>query len=304
MNIMRHLDFNSVICRSPDDPAAPEPVVVEPAPIVADPPAPDPAPDPAVVDPAPEPAPAAPLAAEQPPTIPVKTFQRVVAEVREDRRQADARAQAAEQRASDLQAIIDRMQADPTAAPAAPRPAAAPAAPAAPNDFQAAVKAQAAKDRLYEDTVAVRAIGNGKFADFEQSLGILTAIGATSDDFVSDLLAVDKEGAHVILDKLAKDPEKAASLVTMDSRRRIAELTRMTVAPAAAAAPQPAAAPAAQAAPAISRAPAPAPRIAPVAQAQEVDPTTPEGNEKMSDAQWEKWAKSQGGVDGLLKRRA
>jgi hypothetical protein len=301
MNILRHLDFNSVICRSPDDPAAaPEPVIVEPAPLAAEPPAPEPAPEPVIVEPALEPAPAAPLAAEQPPTIPVKTFQRVVAEVREDRRQADARAQAAEQRAADLQAIIDRMQADPAAAPAPRAAPAEPASRAAPTDFQAAVRAQAAKDRLYEDTLAVRATGESKFPDFNQSLGILTAIGATNDDFVSDLLAVDKEGAHIILDILAKDPEKAASLVTMDSRRRIAELTRMTVAPAAAA-PQPAPAPAA---PAISRAPAPAPRIAPVAQAQEVDPTTPDGNDKMSDAQWEKWAKSQGGVDGLLKRRA
>ena len=136
--------------------------------------------------------------------------------------------------------------------------------------------------------MTVRNAGENEFKDFGETLGILNAIGATNDDFVSDLLAVDKAGAHKILDKLAKDPEKAASLVGMDSRRRIAELTRMAdapkteVKPAAEVVPKPAA---------ISRAPAPKPALSPLAAGPEVDPTTPEGNEKMSDAQFEKWYK-------------
>jgi len=304
MNILRHLYLNSVF-RAPDDPVAPEPVAPEATSALASEASPEPQPElqpePA---PAPAPQPEPTPAAER--TIPIKTFERVVAEVRGERRQERAAREAAEQRAADLQAIIDRLQAggDPAAAAAA---AARPAAPVAPTpgqrpaDFDAAVKAQAAKDRLYEDTLVVRSAGEAKFPDFNQSLGILTAIGATNDDFVSDLLAVDKGAAHEIIDRLAKDPEKAASLVTMDSRRRIAELTRMAdaIKPEA---PKPAE-PAKPAAPVVSRAPAPAPRMAPVAPAAEIDPRTPEGNEKMSDAQWEKWAKSQG-VDGLLKRRA
>lgn len=231
--------------------------------------------------------------------IPARLFEKTAFELREDRRQERARAEAAEKRANDLQAIIERLQVG-QADPAAPAAAAQP-----PTDFNTAVQAEAARQRLYDDILIVKAAGLKDFPDFNQSLGILTALGATNDDFVSDVLAVDKSSAHVILDKLAKDPEKAASLVTMDSRRRIAELTRMAVvsnpaAPAPAAAPS--VAPAPPAAP-VSRAPAPAPRVVPVAQVVDLDPTTPEGNDKMSDPQWEKWAKSQG-VEGLLKRRA
>jgi hypothetical protein len=307
MTILRHLYLTSA-CRLPDEPAAAEPVLetlVDPAP------APAPEPVAAVEPPAePEPAPAPSAAAALSPApermVSARVFEKTAFELREDRRQERARADDLARKNADLQAIIDRMQAgnvDPAAAPAA-RPAAAPATTQQPADFQAAVQAEASKQRLYDDTLVVRSAGLKDFPDFNQSLGILTAIGATNDDFVSDILAVDKGGAHVLIDKLAKDPEKAATLVTMDSRRRIAELTRMTIAPAAAQAAPVAAPPAAPAAPAISRAPAPAPRMAPVATAQEVDPTTPEGDAKMSDAQWEKWAKSQGGVDGLLKRRA
>jgi hypothetical protein len=80
----------------------------------------------------------------------------------------------------------------------------------------------------------------------------------------------------------------------MDPRRRTVELTRMsmaTAAPAADAKPAPKPAPAAEVKP-LSRAPTPKPAIAPHAAAPEVDPTTPEGNEKMSDAQFEAWYKS------------
>jgi hypothetical protein len=300
MNILRHLYLNSA-CRAPDDVIAADPVVdpVDPA-LVADPAAAAPAPaaDPIVADPAatPDPAPApAPAHGNRGQT---PWFQRTIAELRQEKREEKSAREAAEQRAADLAAIIERMQADPAAA-ATPKVAAPAAAPGT-QDFATAVKMQAAKDRLYEDTLAVRSAGEGAFADFGESLGILNAIGATNDDFVADVLAVDKAGAHKIFDKLAKDQEKAASLVGMDSRRRIAELTRMADAlktpepKPAAPEPKPAA---------ISKAPAPAPRVSPLAPALEVDPTTPDGNDKMTDAQWEKWAKSQG-VDGLLKRRA
>lgn len=290
MNILRHLLSSSAL-RSPDEPAAPDPVIDPVDPPAAADPAIDPPAEPAAVDP--------PVAADPPAPAPAAHgnkgqapwFQRVIAEVREDKRQSDARAEAAERRAADLAAIVERMQAGgdlaaAAAAGAAPKPAARTAPPE--QDFNAAVKAQAAKDRLYEDTMAVRQAGEGEFADFNQSLGVLTAIGATSDDFVSDVLAVDKAGAHKIFDKLAKDPEKAATLVGLDSRRRIAELTRMADAPktevkpaAAVIEPKPAAI--------ISRAPAPKPAANPLAPAAAIDPRTAEGNEKMSPEEWNKW---------------
>lgn len=291
MNIMRHLYLSSAV-RTPDDPAA---AVIDPVdtPQVADPPAAaavtDPVADPVVADPVadpaaaadPAPAPAAPHgnAGKSP------WYMKEIAQTREEKRQERSAREAAEQRAADLQAIIERMQSG--ADPAAPKPAPAAAAAPPPQDFNAAVKAQAAKERLYEDTLTVRSAGETAFPDFGASLDILNAVGATSDDFVSDVLAVDKAGAHVIFDKLAKDPEKAASLVGMDSRRRIAELTRMAVAPKTEAKPAAEPKPATQ----ISRAPAPKPAASPLGAGPEVDPTTPEGNEKMSDAEFERWYK-------------
>lgn len=289
MTILRHL-YLSTACRAPDEPAAPEPVVeaiaaqpalegdgVAAAALAADP----------VVEPAPEPPEPKPAPHGNAGKSP--WYMREIAQTREEKRGALTRAEAAEQRAADLQAIIERMQSgtDPAIAPAAK---AAPS-PQRPADFEAAVRAESAKARLYEDTMTVRQAGEGAFADFGDSLAILNAIGVTNDDFVSDVLAVDKAGAHVILDKLAKDPEKAASLVGMDSRRRIAELTRMADAPKTEPKPAPVAEPK-PAAPAISRAPAPKPVVQPVAPAAEVDPTTADGNDKMTDAQWEAWYKN------------
>jgi hypothetical protein len=274
MNIQRHLSL-STACRSPDEPAAPEPDAIEPvAEAVAEPIA--------EIQPEPELQPEPVVTHED--SAPKKTpwFQRVIAEVREEKSQERTLREAAERRASDLQAILERMQGGEKA------PEAKPAAVAPAQNFDAAVKAEAAKQRLYDDTVAVRSAGEHAFKDFGETLQILNAVGATNDEFVSDLLAVDKAGAHKILDKLAKDPEKAASLVGMDSRRRIAELTRMADAPnvdvkPAAEAAKPAA---------ISRAPTPKPAIAPLAAGPEVDPTTPDGNEKMDDKAWEAWYKS------------
>lgn len=289
MNILRHL-YLSTAMRAADDgggSAPPDPVVAE---VVAV--APEIAAEPAA-EPAPEPAPVV----RAPTMVPLRILQERVGEETTKRQQFEQRATQAEQRAADLQAILDRMQTERPADPAnptpAPRaPAAQPAATrsAAGPEFDAAVRAQAQHDRFVADTVDVRSAGEAKFPDFVDTLHVLTAIGATTDDFLSDLLAVDKSGAHEILDKLAKDAEKAASLVRMEPRRRIAELTRMSDAlkPAAA---DPAAAAAKPAAAAQSRAPAPKPVIVPQAATAEVDPTTPEGNDKMDDAQFEKWYK-------------
>lgn len=282
MNITRHLYLSSAL-RAPDEPAAPEPeVVVEPVAEVV----PEPVAE-VVAEPEPAPAPEVKPAAPHGNSGKSPWYMRELAQTREEKRQANTQREAAEQRAADLQAIIDRLQADPNA-PAPVRPAAR--AEPAPQDFNAAVRAQSAKDRLYEDTAVVRAAGEARFTDFGDTLGILHAIGATNDDFVADLLvAVPKESAPDMLDKLAKDPEKAASLVGMDPRRRIAELTRMADAlkTPEAKAPEPAPKPAAQ----ISRAPAPKPALSPLAAAPQVDPTTAEGNDKMSDAEWEAWYK-------------
>ncbi len=224
------------------DPAAPP---VDPA-LSADPPSDPPNPDIQLDPPAPEPK----IDGRKDPWF----LKRIADE--------SARARAAEQRASDAEALAARLQA--SGNPPVADPPRVPNLP--PEDFNASVRAEAQRMRLSEDSTAVRDAGLKEFgAEFGQSLGILTAVGATSDDMVLDLIAVDKANAHKILASLAKDPEKAASLVGMDSRRRIAELTRMadaiTAPTSSTPAPKPGATPPKQ----VSRAPNPAPPVDPSA---------------------------------------
>lgn len=271
----------SPIPRSPDDPGADpvEPVAGDTSALQPDPAAADPAPEP-------EPAPPEPVAPAKPEPrmVPLRVMQERIGEESAKRQLEADRAAAAERRAADAEEMIRRLQAD----PAAPKAQVAPAAPhgQSPDDFNSAVQREAAMQRMNEDTVAVRNAGLAAFSDFNDSLAMLTAIGLTKDaEIILDIFAVDKANAHVLLDKLAKDPERAAALVTMNPRHRIAELTRMTTLaeaakPAAAVEPKPAP---------ISRAPAPRPSIAPQAAAPEVDPRTPEGNDKMDDAAWNAW---------------
>lgn len=271
MNI-RHY-FLSNVYRSPDDPAVahPDDVTVEP---VA--PVPDPAAPPVAAEPE-TPAPAsieAPAPAGQP-----WYMKRLSEESAKVAREREAR-EAAERRATDAEALAQRLQETPPD-PAAPRPQ-SPQARQQPNqdEFQAAVRRQAQQDRLAEDSMEVLRSGSTQFKDFGQTREILNAVGALNDDFVADLLAVDKANAHVLLDQLAKDPEKAVSLTQMDGRRRIAELTRMSTAlapkPIVPAVPAPAPAP-------VSRAPKPAPALAPVGGD---DDAADLYNEKLSDDEW------------------
>jgi hypothetical protein len=198
--------------------------------------------------------------------------------------EADAR-RAAEQRAADAEALAARLQAGNNPPPADPKPPTQ-----QPQDFNAAVRTEAQRLRLADDSTAVRDAGLREFGtDFNQSLSILTAVGATNDDMVLDLIAVDRANAHKILANLAKDPEKAASLVGMDSRRRIAELTRMAdaiVAPKSADPAPKAPAPPAPPAKGVSRAPAPPPPVDPSA-SKTVDWRSDEVSDEEFSKGWE-----------------
>ncbi len=223
------------------DAAPPGPVVV------ADPAAAAPAADDAAPDPALE------------PTKPAKEpwFLKRIAEESAARRAETDRATAAERRAAVAEELATRLQ---QAKPAADSPPVPPSAPR--DDRQAEIRAEAARQRFYEDTVDIRNKGIAQFgASFVEALNILGAVGLTSDESVADVIGVDRANAHVILEKLAKDPERAATLAQMSSRQRIAELTRMTMpAPAAVADPKPAPSPKS-----VSKAPAPAPIVQPSA---------------------------------------
>ena len=106
--------------------------------------------------------------------------------------------------------------------------------------------------------VGETAYGKDEFGGVVQSL---SAYGADNDEFIRQVMAVDRSNAHAILHDLADDPARAIGLVNMNPTQRIAELTRMSIASKATRAPE-TAAPARTAAPkAISAAPKPAPAI-------------------------------------------
>lgn len=276
MNIMRKYLLSNVY-RSPDDPVADpiEPVAVDPV-LSA-----DPVVDPAVTDPEPAPAP------KSDPT-PKWALERIGEETGK-RQAAEERERVATERANALEEITRRLQAGAKPGdPAAPEPATRRAAPASDVEQEAA--------RLVFDRDVQRISETGlrtygpKWAD---AVNILDRCNANSTDFVSSVMEIDPAKTHEIMFHIAQDPEKAVALTRMSPARRIAEITRIVDAmadPKAAVDPKPVPA---EPKPAISRAPAPKPAVAPLAAAPEVDPSTPEGNEKLTDKQFEDWYKKQ-----------
>lgn len=200
-------------------------------------------------------------AAEPPPPEPVREqakpwYLKRISEESQKAADTATRLAAAERRAAEAEALAARLQ---TGNEPATRdhPSSANA-----NDMDARVRAEAARQRFIEDTHEVRARGMAELGSkFSDALGVLNAAGATSDDFVADVFAVDKANAHGLLTAIAADPEKAVTLAGMNSRQRIVELTRMSIAAASPA--QSALSPPREAPRTVSKAPAPAPRIDP-----------------------------------------
>lgn len=198
------------------------------------------------------------------------------------RREEQQAREAAENEARNLKEMLTRLQNGGKPAEQTNQPARQPAPTVDPTRYQADVRAEAERQRLYADSAVVRATGAAAFPNFNDSLNILSAVGATTDDFVADIFAAtDRANAHVMIDTLAKDPEKAAGLAKMDSRSRIAELTRIAmvdqIQKAASAAPAPVAKPAP-----VTKAPAPPPRVDPAGGA-----TTPNlMDDNLSDEEW------------------
>ncbi len=181
-------------------------------------------------------------------------------------RQAEEARAAAERRAAEAEALARELQAragtanpNPGQAPAAQPPVQTRTAP----DFETAVQREAAQRMMAQSRTDIINQGYATFgkARFDDTANILAAVGAVGDDFLSDVLAIDRANAHKTLAAIASDPENASRLAQMDSRTRIAELARMTfAAQPAAAEPKPAPAPKQ-----ASKAPAPAPSLTPAA---------------------------------------
>lgn len=290
MNITRHLCLATAL-RAPDDGVGTADPVIEtvaPAEVAAtDPPAAEAAPA-EVVAVVPPPA----------PTIPMSVFQRRVGEETSKRQAVERRATEAEARAAEYQAIIERMQAG-QADPAADqtRTVAPRAVPAQQPDLEEAVRRvvdQRETSRSISDVVQ-RGVSEFTEAQWNEKSAILASLGAASPEFVQDVIAVDSANAHRIIFALAEDPGKAADLASMPLRQRTAELTRMSMTEQAkTTTPAAGTAPAAPVKTAISKAPAPVALPRAHAEQAAVDPTTPEGDGKMTDEQWGKWFKAEG----------
>jgi hypothetical protein len=287
MKLLSNYDLSSIL-RSPDEPAAPAADAPEPA-LVADPaPAAD-APEPAADEPAADPAPAAVVPPAPKAEVPKWALERIGEETSK-RQAAETQARAAAQRAQDAEELARRLQAKETA-PAADTTARRTETAAAPDT---AVEAKAAELLFQRDLQTVSQAGASAYGQkWDQAVKALDAYGANSLEFVANVMDIDRSKAHDIMFEIAQDGEKAVALARMTPTRRIAEITRMIMAQAAPAAdtktePEPKAEPKS----AISKAPAPKPAIAGRAPEPEVNPMTPEGDAKMSDAQFESWYKA------------
>lgn len=170
---------------------------------------------------------------------------------------------AAERARDEALALAQRLQAGKEEAAPALRQQPPPQA-----DFNSEVQKAAAKQVLYNDIADIDRLGKASLGvPFVEAVNVLRAVGGTTDEFLSDVLAaVDKRDAPALLSAIAQDPENAANLAQMNSRQRIAELTRMSVAVAAKPAEEAVVVPAKVAAPKlVSKAPAPAPVVQPSA---------------------------------------
>jgi hypothetical protein len=234
----------------------------------------------AATDPAPE-----PVVAPEPPRKDHWALKRI-SEESEKARQAQERAAAAERRAAEAEALAERLRATTT-----PSSTPAPVAPHQTGDRQAEIRAEAARQRYLEDIGEVRskAIAELGGHGFGEMLNVLNATGV-NDDFLADVLAVDKSNAHLLLDKIAKDPERAVSLAAMNSRQRMAELFRMASSSDKGNPPAPSSALAPPRR--VSAAPTPAPRVTASAVPPAKDGYADDATDAEFDAQFrERWDK-------------
>lgn len=191
--------------------------------------------------------------------VPLRVMLERIGEANGKRQRAEELAAAAERRAAEAEALAERLakgeKTDGTVKKAATK------------DDEADIDARAEYKLFMRDVESVRNRGVQTYGtDFQETIKALGAVGADNDAFIQQVLAVDPSNAHVLLNGLAQDLEKTASLVAMNPNRRIAELTRMSMAATAPEKTETVVQPAAKVAPkTVSKAPAPAPAIAPSA---------------------------------------
>ena len=239
---------------------------------------------------------------DPPPPVPPRTQMvplEVVTGLRAKNRELESAAAQARREAQEARELADRLSAravDPNAPPGTVQPP-RPASIVAPPSNDADVDRRAAELLFIRDAHNVSEAGFKTYGQtWNESIKALDAYGINSPDFVSSVMEVDRSRTHEIMHQIAQDGEKAIALAAMSPARRIAEITRISIAMAANTASSTATPPAgtvppktpvaAPVAPArtVSRAPAPPPPIDPGV-SRTVDWRS---DPNISDADWSK----------------
>ncbi len=96
------------------------------------------------------------------------------------------------------------------------------------NDLVRQEAAKLTADRQFDnDCNAAFEQGTKAFPDFEDAMANFNALGGLERDVIEDALATG--AAHRVLYELGSNPDRAAKLLKMPSKQRVAEFTKMTL---------------------------------------------------------------------------
>jgi hypothetical protein len=224
-----------------------------------DPPGANPDPPAVVPDPALTPEPPAEPPAPGEKTVPVSVMVREITPLRAKVRETEAELATSRRTIAEQNELLSRLQ---KPGEQQQPPARQPFQQPQPDE----VDRRAAEMLFRRDAQQVSETGLKTFRQgWVDAVNALNAYGVNSDDFVSSVIEIDRGKAHEIMHAIAQDGEKAIALANMTPARRIAEITRMAMAPAAQKTEP--VTPAAPVVPAktVSKAPAPPPPVDPSA---------------------------------------
>lgn len=161
--------------------------------------------------------------AKKPPDPLISEITKLRARVRDE----EAKTEQARKEAADARALADRLAKGDGTGEALKPPA------PSPRTLDDAEIDRRADYKLFLREVAdMRQIGETSFGkdEFNGVVQSLAAYGADNDEFIRQVMAVDRGNAHGLLKDIAEDPARAIGLVNMNPTQRMAELTRMSIA--------------------------------------------------------------------------
>ncbi len=163
-------------------------------------------------------------------TKPVMVPVAVVADLREKKRGLEADNERLNRELTEARALAERLQRGGGNATDATAHIAPPATPRSqqPNED---VQRAAAEMVINRDIARVNERGMSAYAgQWNDTVSALSAFGVNTPDFLVDVIDIDPANAHQIMHDIAQDGERAVALASMSKARRIAEITKMTMA--------------------------------------------------------------------------